>query len=95
MTVEECDEEIVHYAHKNKSYAIFGQDTDFLISDIEAIVLSSKNFNVQNMTTRLYDRAKLCQYLKMEVKQLPLLSILAGNDLIPFHSLRVNLLKPT
>lgn len=41
------------------------------------------------MKTVLYDREKLANYLNIEVNQLPILALLAGNDLIPLESVRV------
>lgn len=85
LTVDECDEEIIEYAHNHNSFAIFSQDTDFIISDLNAVVLSVKNFNIKLMTTVLYDRVKLAKKLDIKVSELPLLAVLAGNDLIPFN----------
>lgn len=91
LTVNECDEEIIEYAQKNDSFAILSQDTDFIISDLNAVALSVKNLNINAMTTVLYDRVKLAKRLNIEVCQLPLLAILAGNDMVPFESLKVSI----
>lgn len=89
MSIEECDEEIIEYASKNDCFAIFAQDTDFIISDVQACVLSSKNFDVCTMSTLVYDRNKLAKILKIKVSQLPLLAVLAGNDLINYETIKV------
>lgn len=91
LTVDECDEEIIEYAHNHNSFAIFSQDTDFIISDLNAVALSVKNFNIKLMTTVLYDRVKLAKKLNIKVSELPLLAVLAGNDLIPFNLLTVSI----
>ncbi|XP_065224509.1 constitutive coactivator of peroxisome proliferator-activated receptor gamma-like [Planococcus citri] len=88
MTIEECDEEIIEYVHKNDCFAIFAQDSDFLASDIKCAVLSSKNFNMGTMTTLLYEREVLAKILRIRTDQLPLLAVLAGNDLIDFEILK-------
>lgn len=90
MTIEECDEEIVEYVHKNECMAIFAQDSDFIVSEIKCKVLSSKNFNESSMTTLLYDREVLAKILRIKTEQLPLLGILAGNDLIEHEILKVS-----
>lgn len=82
MAIGECDEEIIAYAQEHECFAIFSQDTDFVISQVDAIVLSSGKFNIKNMTTLLYDRVQLARKLRIHTKELPLLSIMAGNDLI-------------
>ena len=90
MSVDECDEEIINYAVKHNCFAIFGQDTDFIVSQVDAIVLSSKHFNYDDMTTLLYDRTKLAERLRIRLNELPLLAVLAGNDLIPFKKITVS-----
>ena len=89
MTVKECDEEIIDYADEHKCFAIFGQDTDFVISQVDAVVLSSKKFKIETMTTLLYDRTKLAKRLGIYVDELPLFASLAGNDLIRFDDIGV------
>lgn len=91
MSIDECDEEIIHYVHKHKSFAIFGQDTDFIVSKIQCRIFSSNKFNIQDMTTLAYDRQKLIEILKIRGDQLPILAVLAGNDLLPFDKLRVSI----
>lgn len=50
-----------------------------------------KNFNIKLMTTVLYDRVKLAKKLDIKVSELPLLAVLAGNDLIPFNFIAVSI----
>ena len=90
MSVDECDEEIVQFIHKHNCFAVFAQDSDFIVSQINAIVLSSKNFNMKTMTTLRYDREKLAQHLGIRCDQLPLFALLAGNDYIPFAKIKVS-----
>lgn len=90
MSVDECDEEVIDYAIKHTCMAVFGQDTDFVVSDLDdVIILSSKSFNVRAMTTLRYDREKLAQKLRIRCDELPLLSLIAGNDFIPYDSIKV------
>lgn len=53
-------------------------------------MLDANQYNREDRTTVVYDRNKLCRYLKIEKYQLPLLAILAGNDYVDFESLRVS-----
>lgn len=93
MSVDECDEEIIAYAHKHECFAIFGQDTDFVVSEVDTVILSAKNFDIRTMTTLLYDRVKLAQHLRIRPYELPLFALVAGNDLVPFNLLRVSICK--
>ncbi|XP_065221591.1 constitutive coactivator of peroxisome proliferator-activated receptor gamma-like [Planococcus citri] len=89
MTIEECDEEILAYVHENECMAIFTQDTDFIVSDINKCkVLSSRKFNQNRMTTLLYDGEALASSLKIRTDQLPVFAIMAGNDYIDFETLK-------
>lgn len=88
--MDECDEEIIQYVEKNGSLAIFSQDTDFVISNVDCFVLSVQDFDSSQMTTMLYDRSKLCEYLNIDEGHLPLLAVLAGNDYIHFETLKVS-----
>lgn len=89
MSVNECDEEIIEYAHNHDCFAIFAQDSDFIVSDVKACVLSSKNFDISTMSTLIYDRIELAKILRIRLDQLPLLGVLAGNDLIDFEIIKV------
>lgn len=42
------------------------------------------------MTTRMYDRRALNEYLNLRADQLPYLAILAANDLVDQQSVRVS-----
>ncbi|KAK7605281.1 hypothetical protein V9T40_007139 [Parthenolecanium corni] len=88
FTVDECDEEIIQYVEENDCLAIFSLDTDFIVSNVDCYVLSAHDFDSSQMTTTLYDRNELCEYLNIEKEHLPLLAILAGNDYIHFETLR-------
>lgn len=90
MAVDECDEEIIQYVHDNDSYAIFSNNTDFIVSYVNCAVLSAESFDASKMTALFYDRSELAQYLNIEKEELPLLAILAGNDYIDYESLKVS-----
>ncbi|XP_065221635.1 uncharacterized protein LOC135846461 [Planococcus citri] len=88
VTIEECDEEMLEYVHENECMAIFTNDTDFIVSDMNKCkVLSTRQFDPRSMTTVLYDREALASSLNIRTDQLPLLAILAGNDYIDFEAL--------
>ena len=92
MSVQECDEEVVDFAVKHECMAIFGQDTDFVVSDLgDTIILSSNQFDIKRMNTLRYDREKLAQVLQISCAQLPLLAIIAGNDVISHDWVKVSL----
>lgn len=84
VTIRECDEEIIEYVFNNGNPFIFSFDSDFIISNINASVLSASkdHFNLETMTTRLLDRRALMEHLGLRLDQLPLLAILIGNDII-------------
>lgn len=93
--MDECDEEIIQYVYDNDSYAIFCNDTDFIVSNLNCVILSAESFNSSQMTTLLYDRSELVQYLNIQEEELPLFAILAGNDYIDHDTLKVSILAYT
>lgn len=92
ISLNECDEEIAHYARTKKAFAILGQDTDFVILDKgEAWYLSMEKLRLDDMTTLLYDHKALAHYLKIHVTQLPVLATLMGNDIIDHKDIKVRI----
>lgn len=77
--------------HENDSFAIFAFNTDFIVSLVHCVVLDAGSYDCDKKTTLLYDPEALSKYLRLEEDQLPLLAILAGNDLIDHEILQVSL----
>lgn len=90
LTVHESDEEIIDYVDKSCNAIIFTYDSDFIVSSIDSPVLSCFHFNIETMTTRLYDRRRLNAHLSLQTNELPYLAILAGNDLVDRKLLKVS-----
>ncbi|XP_054273476.1 constitutive coactivator of peroxisome proliferator-activated receptor gamma-like [Macrosteles quadrilineatus] len=89
ISLNECDEEIAHYARTKNAFAILGQDTDFVVLDKrEAWYLSMEKLRLDDMTTLLYDHKALAHYLKIHVTQLPVLATLMGNDIIDHKDIK-------
>ncbi|XP_065222182.1 constitutive coactivator of peroxisome proliferator-activated receptor gamma-like [Planococcus citri] len=89
MTINDYIQEIIEYVHKNDCMAIFTQDSDFIVSDInDCLVLSARNFDQEKMTTILYDRQALAMILEIAIEQLPIVAILAGCDCIDYEVLK-------
>ncbi|XP_035698420.1 constitutive coactivator of peroxisome proliferator-activated receptor gamma-like [Branchiostoma floridae] len=91
----EADREIAEFAVSEDCFGILSQDSDFLIYDMGA----ASYFSAQSLkrrkggfTTVRYRADELCDHLGLERSDLPLLSCLLGNDVIPhtklenFHS---------
>ncbi|TRY91547.1 hypothetical protein DNTS_004980 [Danionella cerebrum] len=81
-SVREGDYEIAHFALSQNCMGILGQDTDFVIYDTVPYLSISK-LNLKSMSTVLYSREKLCRALNLHPTDLPLLSCLMGNDVVP------------
>ncbi|XP_066535760.1 constitutive coactivator of peroxisome proliferator-activated receptor gamma [Hoplias malabaricus] len=86
-SVREGDYEIAQYALSNNCMAILGQDTDFVIYDTVPY-LSVTKLRLENMTTVHFSREKLCQILKLQKSDLPLLACILGNDIVPEQRLQ-------
>ncbi|XP_026858341.2 constitutive coactivator of peroxisome proliferator-activated receptor gamma isoform X1 [Electrophorus electricus] len=85
-SIREGDFEIAEYALCNKCMGILGQDTDFVIYDTVPYLSISK-LRLENMTTVQFSREKLCDILKLQKSDLPLLACILGNDIVPEHRL--------
>ncbi|XP_067278700.1 constitutive coactivator of peroxisome proliferator-activated receptor gamma isoform X1 [Pseudorasbora parva] len=81
-SVREGDYEISDYALSHNCMGILGQDTDFVIYNTVPYLSISK-LNLNDMTTVRFSRERLCQVLNLRVTDLPLLSCLLGNDIVP------------
>lgn len=88
-SIQECDYEIAEYARNHGSFAILGQDTDYIIYEGAQYYLSMKNLNLSTMTTLNYNRWALARNLGIEPDKLPILASLIGNDIVPFDDLKV------
>ncbi|XP_030627764.1 constitutive coactivator of peroxisome proliferator-activated receptor gamma [Chanos chanos] len=80
-SVREGDYEIADYARRHSCMGILGQDSDFVIYDTVPY-LSINKLRLDNMTTVLFSREKLCHILQLYKGDLPLLACLLGNDVV-------------
>ncbi|XP_054471763.1 constitutive coactivator of peroxisome proliferator-activated receptor gamma [Anoplopoma fimbria] len=80
-SVQEADYEIASYARQHGSMGILSQDSDFIIYD-SAPYVSVAKLRIDNLTTVMYDRERLCRTIGLTVTQLPLLACLLGNDVV-------------
>ncbi|PNF27038.1 hypothetical protein B7P43_G10404, partial [Cryptotermes secundus] len=87
-SIRECDEEIAEYARDHQSFAILGQDTDYIIYEGAQYYLSMLKLNLLTMTTLNYNRWALARRLAIHPNQLPVLASLTGNDIIPAADLK-------
>lgn len=75
----------IFFFAKRRFNVNFGSITIFLfclVSLHSAPYLSVAKLQVENLTTVLYDRHKLCQSIGLATAQLPLLACLLGNDVV-------------
>lgn len=79
----------MEYVRKYDCCAVLCKDTDFVVSDIKALVISAPTLNVNEMTASVYDKVELTQKLRIEVNELPLFATLVGNDIVPIFDLQV------
>ena len=94
---QDADQVIVQLAIERDAFAIFAQDTDYLIYQYPKHVhyLSSQHFNwkaffhgTKILRTKTYDRNALAKYLGLSIGHLPLLAALKGNDVVSKDSLQ-------
>ncbi|RXG58961.1 Constitutive coactivator of peroxisome proliferator-activated receptor gamma [Armadillidium vulgare] len=81
--LDECDKEVAEYAKRHGSMGILGQDSDYTIYNTAPYYFSINHLNLETLDTLAYDRASLSRVLGITVDQLPILSCLIGNDMIP------------
>lgn len=83
---KECDAEIAQFACNNPStIAIIAEDSDFLIFPGKWRYFSIKHFDFEALTTKEYNRTALRSFLSLNDDQLPILSTMAGNDIVRYN----------
>ena len=94
---QDADQLIVQLAIERNAFAIFAQDTDYLIYQYPKHIyyLSSLHFDWKGLfngsnllKTKTYDRFGLANALGISVSQLPLLAVMKGNDLVSTEHLQ-------
>ncbi|XP_013393656.1 uncharacterized protein LOC106161297 [Lingula anatina] len=83
----EADQEIFQYCQQHNCFGILSQDSDFIVYNTLSDFFSVADLNLKKMTTTKYDRMLLCEHLKLDLNQLPILGTLMGNDVIPHSKL--------
>lgn len=79
----ECDQEIARFAFLNpRVLAVFSNDTDFLIFPGVWRYFSTKDLDLDLLTTLEFDRQKLSKHLRLTSSQMPVFATLAGNDIV-------------
>lgn len=92
-TKNECDLEIAHYAKRNNVMAIVSCDTDYLIFDGSWKLWSSDDIEIiqlNNLTTKEYNRTAIKHICSLSQNQLPLLATLVGNDFTKAYRTTLN-----
>ena len=77
------DTAIFQYYKKHGLFGVLGQDTDFLIYDIERYFSLNSLRYKRKLEVKMYNRFRLCEELQLHPVHLTLLACLLGNDLIP------------
>jgi hypothetical protein len=86
---KECDTEIARYANNNPSVlAVLADDTDFLIFEGNWRYFSLNQLDFESFKTLEYSRNALRSFLRLDDKQLTILSTIAGNDIINYDEVR-------
>lgn len=81
----ECDSEMAKFAFENPNVlAILGDDSDFLIYPGNWKYFSLRDLNQETLDTKEYSRIALRKTLKLNDKELVILSTLNGNDVIAY-----------
>ena len=88
---QDADQLIVELAIERDAFAIFAQDTDYLIYQYPKHIhyLSSQHFNwkacfdgTKILRTKTYDRVALAKYLGLSIGHLPLLAAIKGKTTV-------------
>lgn len=83
--LKECDAEMGQFACRNERVlAILADDSDFLIYPGKWRYFSLRDMDLETLETWEYNRKALREYLKLNDKEMILLSTLNGNDVIHF-----------
>lgn len=94
---QDADQLIVQIAKDRDAFAIFAQDTDYLIYQYPRHInyLSCQHFDWKGLfngskilKTKTYDRFVLAKFLGLSVGHLPLLAVLKGNDVVTKDTLQ-------
>jgi hypothetical protein len=91
--LNECNLEIVEYAHHVKALAVITDDSDFLIYPGGFRFWSTKNLNTEMLTTMEYDRRALRKCLMLTEDQLKIFATFGGNDIVTYGETQVIFLK--
>lgn len=89
-SLQEADYEVASYGFQNNCLGILGEDTDYLIYDT-CPYFSISELSLDSLDTVMLCREKLSQSLGLRLADLPLLTCLLGNDVVPegmFESFR-------
>ncbi|XP_060061181.1 constitutive coactivator of peroxisome proliferator-activated receptor gamma isoform X2 [Erinaceus europaeus] len=89
-SLQEADYEVASYGLRHHCLGILGEDTDYLIYNT-CPYFSISEFCLETLKTVMLCRDKLCESLDLHLTDLPLLSCLLGNDIVPegvFESFR-------
>jgi hypothetical protein len=93
----DADQLIVQLAIERDAFAIFAQDTDYLIFQYPKNIhyLSSLHFDwnglfsgSKELKTKTYNRFEVARFLGISVSHFPLLAVLKGNDLVKTDDLK-------
>jgi hypothetical protein len=84
----DADLEMASYATKNDALAILTSDTDFLIYEGNWRLWSTKDLNLENMTTMEFNRNALRTSLDLTFEQMKLFASLAGNDILRYEEVQ-------
>lgn len=79
----ECDREIACYANEVKAFAVFSNDTDFLIFPGLWRYFSTKDIDVDKFTTKAYSRRAFRRHFNLSSSNLAIFASLVGNDFVP------------
>lgn len=86
---KECDAELARYATNNPAViAVLADDTDFLIFPGHWRYWSLNAMDVESLRTMEYSRTALRSHLKLNNRQLMVLSTVAGNDIVKYDEAR-------
>ncbi|XP_058453973.1 uncharacterized protein LOC131431985 [Malaya genurostris] len=84
----ECDQELAAYANAVRAIAVISNDTDFMIFEGAWRYWSSKDIDLETLTTYEYNRPALVQHLRLNYKQMPMFATLGGNDIIKYDEVK-------
>ncbi|KAM4770958.1 constitutive coactivator of peroxisome proliferator-activated receptor gamma [Rhinophrynus dorsalis] len=80
----EADYEVAAYGLQHRCLGILGEDSDYLIFNTVPY-FSINKLHLASLVTLMYSRENVCGALGLSLSDLPLLSCLLGNDIVPEH----------